>query len=345
MSITFLSGRRLRRRAFVASLVATLSTLGVAPAVLALRSARAQGDAGPAELRIGFQKGSVSLTLLKLRGTLDAQLPGTRVKWVEFPAGPQLLEALAVGSIDLGATGDTPPVFAQAAGKALLYVGSETPKPDSSAVLVKADAPITHLADLKGKRIALQKGSSSHYFLVKLLEKAQLTWTDIQPHYLPPSDARAAFERGAIDAWVIWDPYYAAAELTGHARVLATSRGFTSNNSVYLAAPALAQHHGDTLARVFEALTETDAWMRTHRQEAAQRYAEFSGLGVAIVHRFLDRRSPSPVGPITPQILADQQQVADAFARLQLIPRPIRVADAAWQVSPQNGTRIARPAP
>lgn len=306
-----------------------------------LRAARAQGIAGLPELRIGFQKGSVGLTLLKLRGTLEPQLPGTRVKWVEFPAGPQLLEALAVGSIDLGATGDTPPVFAQAAGKELLYVGSETPKPDSSAVLVKADSPIRGLADLKGKRIALQKGSSSHYFLVRLLEKAQLAWTDIQPHYLPPSDARAAFERGAIDAWVIWDPYYAAAELAGNARVLATSRGFTNNNSVYLAAPSLALRHGDTLQAVFDALTETDTWLRTNRKEAAQRYADFSGLSLATAYRFLDRRPPSPVGPITPQIVADQQQVADAFARLQLIPRPIRVADVAWQ-QPHAGARVAR---
>src|SRR5687768_10650395 len=151
-----------------------------------LRPARAQGHASPAELRIGFQKGSVNLALLKLRGTLSERLPRTTVKWIEFPAGPQLLEALAVGGIDLGATGDTPPVFAQAAGKPLLYVGSEPPKPDSSALLVHADSGIRQLGELKGKRIALQRGSSSHYFLVQVLDKAGLAWSDIQPHYLPP---------------------------------------------------------------------------------------------------------------------------------------------------------------
>jgi sulfonate transport system substrate-binding protein len=297
-----------------------------------LRHAQAQGHrADPAELRIGFQKGSVNLALLKLRGTLDERLPRTAVKWVEFPAGPQLLEALAVGSIDFGATGDTPPVFAQAAAKPLLYVGSEPPKPDSSAVLVKADSALRGLADLKGRRIALQRGSSSHYFLIQVLQKAGLAWSDIQPQYLPPADARAAFERGAIDAWVVWDPYYAAAELSGDTRVLTTSRGFTNNNSVYLATPAFAQAHGDTLHRLFAALTETDAWLRANRREAAQRFAEASGLAPASSLRFLERRAPSPVGPITPQIVADQQQVADTFARLQLIPRSIRIADAVWQ--------------
>jgi sulfonate transport system substrate-binding protein len=316
-SSTFLT----RRAALVLALTATLWD--------PLKPAQAQ-DA-PAELRLRFQKGSVSLTLLKLRGTLEQRLPGTTVKWIEFPAGPQLLEALAVGSIDLGATGDTPPVFAQAAGKPLLYVGSEPPKPDASAVLVKSDSPIKALPELKGKRIALQKGSSSHYFLVQVLQKSGLAWSDIQPQYLAPADARAAFERGAIDAWVVWDPYYAAAELQGNARVLTTSRGFTNNNSVYLAAPAFVERHAAVLQRVFDVLTETDAWARAHRKEAAQLYADFSGLALATAYRFLDRRPVSPVGPITPQIVADQQQVADTFARLQLIPRPLRVADAVWQ--------------
>jgi len=128
-------------------------------------------------------------------------------------------------------------------------------------------------------------------------------------------------------------------------RVCATSRGFTSNNSVYLAAPPLALRHGDTLQSVFDALTETDTWLRSHRTEAAQRYADFSGLSLATAYRFLDRRPPSPVGPITPQIVADQQQVADAFARLQLIPRPIRVADAAWQPQQPNARVAGRGAP
>lgn len=297
----------------------------------ASRPTHAQAAKPPAELRIAFQKGSVNLALLRVRGSLEQRLPGTSVKWVEFPAGPQLLEALAVGSVDLGATGDTPPVFAQAAGKELLYVGAEPPKPDASAVLVRADSPLRSLPELKGKRIALQKGSSSHYFLLKVLERAQLAWSDIQPHYLPPADARAAFERGAIDAWAIWDPYYAAAELEGKARALTTSRGFTNNNSVYLAAPTFVQRYPDTLQRVFDALTETDHWARANRRDAAQRYADFSGLTLATAYRLLERRPPSPVGPITPQIVADQQRVADAFAQLQLIPRPIRVADIAWQ--------------
>lgn len=281
-------------------------------------------------LRVGFQKGSLNLALLKSLGLLEKRLPQTKVVWAEFPAGPQLLEALAVGSVDIGATGDSPPVFAQAAGKDLVYVGAEPPKPDSSAILVKPGSALKTLADLKGRRIAVQKGSSSHFLLVQALKKGGVAWADIQPVYLPPADARAAFERGAVDAWVIWDPYYAAAEIDGKVRVLATSRGLTGNNTFYLASRALAANE-PALRATFAALTETDAYVQANRKDTAQRFADFAGLGLATVHRFLERRQPSPVGPLTAALVKEQQQVADAFHQLGLIPKPIRVADAVWQ--------------
>jgi sulfonate transport system substrate-binding protein len=296
---------------------------------------------GPKELRIGFQKGSINLVLLKLGGGLEQRLPSTRIHWVEFPAGPQLLEALAVGGVNFGATGDTPPVFAQAAGKALLYVGAEPPKPDASAILVKPASPIRSLADLQGRKVALQKGSSAHYLLVRAVDKGGLRWSDIEPIYLPPADARAAFERGAVDAWLIWDPYYAAAEIGGDTRVLATSRGLTNNNSVYLATPSLASQPG-VLGALFDALTQADRLAQGDRKEAARQVSGFSGLSLATVHRVLERRPASPVGPITAQIAADQQRVADAFHRLGLIPRPIRVADAVWRAGDPRVAHAAR---
>ena len=282
------------------------------------------------ELRVGFQKGSFNLVLLKSLQLLDKHLPGTQVHWLEFPAGPQLLEALALGSVDVGAVGDTPPVFAQAAGKNLFYVGAEPPKPDSSAVLVKLDSPLRTPADLKGKRIAVQKGSSAHFLLVQAVAKAGLTWQDITPIYLAPADARAAFEKGAVDAWSIWDPYYAAAEIAGGSKPLLTSRGLSNNNSFYLASRSLAGNE-PALRAIFAALTETDAWVQAHRIEAGRRFAEYTGLSIRTVTRVLDRRPASPVGPLSPTLVAEQQRVADAFIQLGLIPKPIRVAELVWQ--------------
>ena len=153
----------------------------------------AQADA----LRIGYQKYG-TLVLLKAKGTLEKRLAeqGVEVQWTEFPGGPQLLEGLNVGSIDFGVTGETPPVFAQAAGADLLYVAYEPPAPTSEAILVPKDSPIKSVKDLKGKKVVLNKGSNVHYLLVRALEDAGLKYSDIQTIFLPPADARAAFERG-----------------------------------------------------------------------------------------------------------------------------------------------------
>ena len=302
---------------------------------LALLAAAAATPAGGAraasgELRIGYQKSSVNLMVVRERKLLEARLPGTPTKWVEFPAGPQILEALAVDSLDFGFTGDTPPVFAQAAGKDIWYAGLEPPKPASSAILVPAGSPIRTLADLKGRRVGFQKGSSAHFLVVRGVEKGGLQWSDITPVHLTPSDARAAFERGALDAWGIWDPYYAAAEIDGKARVLSTGAGLTSNNSYYLASRALTQD-ARALKALFDSLSEADAWVKANRTETAHFLSVASGLPLSTTIRFIERRTAGPITRLKDADIADQQRVADAFSKLGLIPRPIRVANAVWR--------------
>ena len=326
-------GRLSRRDVIVAAAAASLGW--------AAGSARAAA-AAPSQVRIGFQKSAVNLVVLKQQGALEKRFADSKVQWVEFPAGPQLLEALSVGGLEFGLTGDSPPVFAQAAGRELLYVGAEPPKPLSSAVLVPAASPLRTLADLRGKRIALQKGSSSHYLLLRAVARAGLQWSDIAPMYLPPSDARAAFEKGAVDAWVVWDPYYAATELDIKPRVLATGAGLSSNNSFYLASKPFVERHAGAVQALLDELTRADAYVQSNRKEAAQLIADFSGLSLATVHLFISRRPPSPVAPLSPALVADQQRVADAFEQQGLIPRRIKVADIVW--SPQRARLEAKAA-
>ena len=320
----------MRRRAFAGAL-AIVVALPAAPGAFAQTATK--------DLRIAFQKGSVGLSLLKQRGTLEQRLPGYKVTWIEFPAGPQLLESLAVGSGDIGAVGDTPPIFAQAAGKDLVYVGVEPPRPDSSAILVPKNSPIRSLADLKGRKIAFQKGSSAHFLTVRALEKAGLAYKDIDPVYLAPADARAAFERGAVDAWSIWDPYYAAAELQSNTRVLATGRDLTSNHSFYIASRAFAEKHGDLIAALFDELNQTDAFLHEHRREAVALYASFAGLDSNVVATAFARRQRANLTDLTPAIIDDQQRVADTFYRLGLIPREVRVSDIVWKSAPLQVSR------
>lgn len=307
-----------------------------APAPTASEQAKS-GPAQPAppkELRIGFQKSAINFVILKQSGALERRLPNTQINWVEFPAGPQQLEALSTGSIDLCYTGDTPPVFAQAAGKDLVYVGAEPPKPDTAAILVQHDSKLQNLAELKGKKIAFQKGSSSHFLVVQAIEKAGLKFEDIQPVFLTPADARAAFERGAVDAWGIWDPYYAATELAIKARALTNGQGLTSYYSYYFSSRKFADEHPDVIAAVLEELTHADQRTRDDRAGTVKFFSEFSGLDAPTVELLLKRRPPSPVNPVPAAAVIEQQQIADTFFRLGLIPKSIKIPDVIWKPVP-----------
>uniref|UniRef100_UPI00374D31D9 sulfonate ABC transporter substrate-binding protein n=1 Tax=Rhodoferax sp. TaxID=50421 RepID=UPI00374D31D9 len=288
------------------------------------------------EIRVGYQKNGI-LVIARQQATLEKHFAaqGVSIRWVEFFSGPPMMEAMGAGSIEFGAVGDSPPVFAQAAGKDLVYVGAEPPKPESSAILTQADSALRTLADLKGRKVALQKGSSAHYLLLRAVEKAGLQWDQIQPIYLSPADARAAFERKSVDAWAIWDPFYAATELAVQPRVLSNGRGLSNNNSFYLASKAFATQHGPAIAVLFEELTRADRLAQDDRKQAIQLISDFSGLDAGVVSLFLTRRPRSPVAPLASQTVADQQRVAQAFFKSGLIPKPVTVADAVWRAEPR----------
>jgi sulfonate transport system substrate-binding protein len=289
----------------------------------------AQSDADKV-LRVGYQKAGL-LAVLKAQGVLEQKLKplGYSVKWFEFPAGPQLLEALNANSIDFGYTGAPPAVFAQAGGVRFVYVGAEPSAEHNEAIFVKADSPLRSTADLKGKRVALQKGSSSHYLLLEALKKAGLRYEDVQPVYLAPADARAAFESGNVDAWVVWDPYYAAAQAALKVRTLADFAGFPTYN-FYESTRDFAQQHPDIVAAVLSQLRATGQWVNAHPSETAALIAPKVGLDQAIVETWV-RRVPYGATPVTEQVIAVQQNVADAFYGAHLIPQKLTVKDNVWQ--------------
>ncbi len=279
-------------------------------------------------LRIGYQKYG-TLTVLKGTGNLEKRLAllGIDVKWVEFPAGPQLLEGLNVGSIDFGTVGEAPPIFAQAAGANLVYVANQPPSPISEAIVVPKGSNLKSLADLKGKKIVLNKGSNVHYLLLKALEKAGIKYNEVQTVFLPPADARAAFERGAVDAWAIWDPFLAAAERQIGARVLADGKGLVSNHQFYLASRKYANSNPGVVKAIVSELQKLDVWAQADFKAAANVLAPEIGLNLEITERSL-RRMGFGIQPISAAVAAEQQRVADAFQQLKLIPKPVRIADA-----------------
>jgi sulfonate transport system substrate-binding protein len=304
----------------------------VAIAVLSMSTALAGVGASYGQdkvVRIGFQKYG-KLVLLKSKGTLEEKLKaaGYKVVWTEFPSGPPLLEALNVGAIDFGNTGEAPPIFAQAAGAPIRYVAYEPPAPKGEAILVPKDSKLTAVADLRGKKVALNKGSNVHYLLVKALEKAGGKYAEIEPVFLAPADARAAFERGAVDAWVIWDPFQAAAEAATGARTLADGTGIVSNYQFYFSSKKFLESDPRIVDLVLAQLSEVDDWAKGVIHAVADQLAPSIGLPVGVVEVALKRQAYG-IKPITDSVITDQQQVADTFFALGLLPKQIKISDVA----------------
>jgi sulfonate transport system substrate-binding protein len=305
--------------------------------LLATASSLTGALAGPAvsaeslkELRIGYQKIG-ALLIVKAQKILEQRFEpqGVRVRWVEFAFGPPLLEALGAGAIDYGYTGDSPPIFAQAARANLLYAGAIPARGYGQAVVVPAASSIQGIAGLEGKKVAVAKASSGHNLLVAALESAKLPWSAITPVYLAPPDAAAAFVRGAVDAWSIWDPFFAIAELKQKARALPIDPSVSAQNSFFLVNGDFAAKHPDIVATINGAVATATKWADDHRDQVAAILSEASGVDIEAEIRSV-KRAEFTFGPLNGDVLGQQQAVADRFQRLGLIPAPIRVRDIVW---------------
>lgn len=319
--------RKWGRRAFTGGLAVSLLSLA-----LGMGSVSAAENV---EFRIGWQKGS-GLAVIKARGLFEDQLKskGVTLKWTEFPAGPQMLEGLNVGAIDFGIVGEAPPVFAQAAaGSALTYVAVEPPASAAEALLIPANSPIKSVAELKGKRVALNKGSNVQYFLVRLLEQAGLKYSDVEVAYLKPSDARAAFEKGAVDAWAIWDPYATAAVAQAGAKVLRDGVGVVDNYNFFIGTKAFTDKHPDVLKAALKIINEEDAWIKSHLKEAAVVVAPQIGLPESVAETSLSHYGYGAT-LVTDDVVVKQQKLADTFTELKLIPVKLDISSVVWRPTP-----------
>ena len=315
-----MTGSRLNRR---------LVLTGAAAATLAACAPSAKTGFG--RLRIGYQKTGL-LLLAQAGGRLPARLASigvTGIDWAQFSSGPPLLEAMRAGAIDLGAVGDTPPVFAQAAGSPIIYAAAQPVSGAGEGLLVAAGSAFRTIGDLKGRRIAFTKASSAHLFLVKALETAGLTLGDIIPVYLSPADASGAFSNGAVDGWTIWDPYFAIALQDGRSRLLIDGRRVAPTSNFYIASQSFAERAPAILSGLLDALTAEAAWANAHGTEASAAIQAATGLPRAIVDVSLTRE-PFAVSPMSAAVIHTQQANADRFRRLAIIPAPVDVRAASW---------------
>ena len=281
-------------------------------------------------LRVGTQKGAGLLVAAQKQRGLETLLnpQGIDVRWAEFPSGPPMLEAMRAGAIDIGLVGDTPPIFAQAARGELRYVA--TIVSGASAILLPAGSTSRTLKDLKGKRVAFARGSSAHNLTVAALEKVGLTYQDIQAIPLAPADAAAAFERGDIDAWTIWDPYVALYQDRPGVRVLAEASAITPQLSFFMASRSFVEAHPDILVSVLKDFARIGTWSTSHQEEVAHLISAGSGLPYEPTLRSVVR-APGDVLDVTDEHLRLQQEEADRFLRLGVIPARIEVKEWLWR--------------
>lgn len=322
------------RRHFLGAAAITVGAAGF-PATLSGR-ARAAAPAVPKEFKIGWQKGSAILVLAKHQQVFEKRLKPLgveNVKWVEFQFGPPLLEGLGLGAVDIGAVGDTPPIFAQVAGAKLVYAAT-TPA-SQNAILVPKDSPIKTVADLKGKRIAFGKGSSSHAVTLRALAHAGLSPKDIQEVYLAPADATAAFNGGRVDAWTVWDPYYAIAEQKYNARVLIdTKADHLKSHSYWLANRAFAESYPTVLVAALEEIGKLVSWAGDHRKEFAEFYSKETGVELQPIQAAF-QRSEYAWGPLTDAHVKSQRELAASFHELGVVPKKVDPSEIVWKAPTQ----------
>ena len=278
------------------------------------------------DVRIGYQRSSTLMTLLKESGELEQELAKKNVKvsWHEFTSGQPLLEALNTGSVDVTAdVADTVPVFAQAAQAKLTYYAKETASPNAQAILIPQNSSIKTIADLKGKKIAVTKAAGSHYLLIAALNSVGLSFDDITPAWLSPADGRAAFQHGGVDAWVTWEPYVSSGTVVQHAKVLASGEGLANYVRYYLTAQKFAQENPAILKDIINSLEVKADWVKANPDEAAKILAPLWGdLPLEVVLKANSNRSYN-VQAVDVADMQEQQKIADAFFNEKLIPNTI----------------------
>jgi sulfonate transport system substrate-binding protein len=294
------------------------------------------------EVRIGYQKIG-TLLVLKGQGSLEKRFAaqGVTVKWVQFQSGPPLIEALNAGAIDFGYTGDTPPIFAQAAGVNFVYVASLPSPGHSNAIVVRDDSGVKTIADLRGKKIALTKGSSAQNVLVTVLDKAGVPYSAVQPVYLQPADAGAALRGGSVDAWSIWDPFYALAQKYPGVHTLTDAYGIAPSNNFFIASRAFATENPGIVRGLVEEATRVTKWSETHQDELAQVLSDASGVDLD-AEKVVAARGNYDVAFVTPEAIKQQQAIADRFSKLGLLPHPIVVQADVWAA---GGKLVQAPSP
>ncbi|NGO06447.1 ABC transporter substrate-binding protein [Streptomyces sp. HC44] len=323
------------RRRLVPALLLPLSLLSLLSLLLTACGGNSAADTsagggtdgkGSLTLNVGDQKGG-SEAVLRAAGELENL--DYKIKWSTFTSGPPLLEAVNAKAVDIGGVGNTPPVFAAGADSKISVVAAWHGTSKGEAILVPTNSSLRTTEQLKGKAVAVAQGSSAHYQLVASLKEAGLKLSDVKVKYLQPADALAAFTGGKVDAWAVWDPYTSQVLQAEQGRVLTDGDGVVNGLTFQVAAPGALADKKKTAAigDYLERLRRAQNWVYDHPEEWAQVWAKDTGLPYEVALASVKRTNASriPVAVDKP-LIASEQQIADTFTELKLIPRKVDFA-------------------
>jgi sulfonate transport system substrate-binding protein len=293
------------------------------PASTGVPSPVSADDLAKVVLKVGDQKGG-SKTLLTTAGL--EQTP-YKIEWSTFTSGPPLLEAASAGGIDIGGVGNTPPIFAAAANAKISIVSSGMGNVESDVLLVPGDSPVRTVQELRGKNIAVAKGSSAHGQILVNLKKVGLSTKDVKLNFLQPSDAYAAFTQKQVDAWAIWDPYTSQALLETGARVLVDGTGTANGYTFQVAGRAALADPGRNAAikDYVTRIAKAQKWSDAHRAEWAKAWAAETGLPLDVTTKATERGPDLPVA-LDNEVIQSEQTLADAFTEEKVLPGKVDFA-------------------
>jgi sulfonate transport system substrate-binding protein len=318
----------------MAAMIASMRFIISAVTVLlgfCLTQAAWAADAFPKEIRIGVQKGD-GLVALRLSGNLEKAFAPhhVTVKWIEFVYGAPLVEAINSGDVDVGTVGSTPPILAQAgSAPALVYVAYSPKLRGSYGLIVAKDSSIKSVRDLQGKKVAFAKGSQGHLFALQALTDAGVDPASVHFVYLAYSDARAAFERGDIDAWVVPDPRYADTELhTGARTILKIGDLSIPQYGFYISTRTFASAYPAALRLLFNQLDQQTKYSLAHPNETVDLLSKNTGVSREVWQLALPRLDWGVTYPVGDDVVKAQQKAADLAFRSKLIPRSVDVRQA-----------------
>jgi sulfonate transport system substrate-binding protein len=267
----------------------------------------------PKEIRIDFATYNPVSLVLKEKGLLEKafEKDGITVRWVQTLGSNKALEFLNAGSIDFGSTAGSAALVARINGNPIksIYVYS---RPEWTALVTRKDSGIAKVADLKGKRVAVTRGTDPHIFLVRALAEAGLTDKDVKFVLLQHPDGRLALDRGDVDAWAGLDPMMAAAEIE-NGDVLFFRKPEANTWGILNTREDFAKKNPEIVRRVLAVYEEARRWSLEHPQELKKLFADFTKLAPAVVDRQIDTRTE-----LTHSVIGEPQRDSILAAGLAL---------------------------